>query len=131
MTKNIKMDLQIEEKYQRVKFIFLHASLRKNKTGLRLSKNRLWNSASIALFKTILWCNVIPKRMRFPLQYRNISLFFLETRWGKGSFWIEVLTLVQNISENRIRHARVPVHLHLIRYMHTFIFTLKKITWMI
>ena len=27
-----------------------------------------------------------------------------------GSFRIEVLTLVQNITENRLRHARGPVH---------------------
>ena len=31
---------------------------------------------------------------------------------GKGSFRIEVLTLVQLITENRLRQARGPVHSH-------------------
>ena len=38
------------------------------------------------------------------------SLYIQETRLGKGSFRIDVLTLVQNIMENRLRHARGPVH---------------------
>ena len=29
---------------------------------------------------------------------------------GKGSFQIEVLTLIQNITENRLRNAKGPVH---------------------
>ena len=30
--------------------------------------------------------------------------------WAKTEFQIEVLTLVQNLMENRLRHARSPVH---------------------
>ena len=41
MTKNIKMDLQIVKKYQRVKFIFLHASLRKNKAGFETKQEQV------------------------------------------------------------------------------------------
>ena len=43
---------------------------------------------------------------------------------GKGSFQIEVLTLVQNIMENRLRHARGPAHLHCVRYMYVVVFVL-------
>ena len=40
----------------------------------------------------------------------TISLFMWETRSGKDRFQIKVLTLVQNIMENRLRHAIGPVH---------------------
>ena len=36
--------------------------------------------------------------------------FIWETRLGKGNFWIKVLSLVQLITENGLRHARGPVH---------------------
>ena len=51
----------------------------------------------------------------------TISLFIWEARLGEGSFWIKVLTLIQNIMENRLRHARGPVQLHIksIIYMST------------
>ena len=45
----------------------------------------------------------------------TISLFIWETRLGSGSFQIQVLTLIRNIAENRLRHARSPVHLHRIQ----------------
>ena len=49
------------------------------------------------------------------------SLFIWETRVGNGSFWIKVLTLVQNIIENKLRHARGPVHVkHRVRYIYGF-----------
>ena len=38
------------------------------------------------------------------------GFLFGKTRLGKGSFQIEVLTLVQLMTENRLRHARGPVH---------------------
>ena len=41
------------------------------------------------------------------------SIFIWETRLGKGSFQMEVLTLVQNITENRLRVARGPVHFYI------------------
>ena len=47
----------------------------------------------------------------------TISLFIWETGLGKGSFRIKVLTLVQLITENRLMHARGPVHLHRVRYV--------------
>ena len=37
------------------------------------------------------------------------SFYLGKQDWGKGSFWIEVLTLVQLITESRLRHARGPV----------------------
>ena len=38
---------------------------------------------------------------------------------GKGNLQTEVLTLIQNIMENRLRHARGPVHLHRVHYTHS------------
>ena len=40
----------------------------------------------------------------------TISLFIREQDWVMTGFQIEVLTLVQHITENRLRHARGPVH---------------------
>ena len=48
----------------------------------------------------------------------TIGLFIWETILGKESLRIKVLTLVQNITENRLRHARGPVHLHRVGYIH-------------
>ena len=39
----------------------------------------------------------------------TFSLFIWETRLGKDRFQIEPLTLIQNITENRLRHVRGPV----------------------
>ena len=47
----------------------------------------------------------------------TISLFIWDARLGKGSFQMEALTLIQNITENRIRHARGPVILHRVCYI--------------
>ena len=47
-----------------------------------------------------------------------MSLFIRDIRLGKGSFQIKVLTLVQLIMENRLRHARGPVHLDRVRHMY-------------
>ena len=69
--------------------------------------------------KTFLFNILVIERNKLFISPSTISLFVWETRLGKGSFQIEVLTLVQNITENRIRHARGPVHLHWVRYMHT------------
>ena len=55
----------------------------------------------------------------FMLVGRALKTFLL---LGKGSFHIKVLTLVQNITENRLRHARGPVHLHCVRYMYVVVF---------
>ena len=51
----------------------------------------------------------------------TISLFIWETRLGEGSFWIKVLTNIQNIMVNRLRLAKGPVQLHIesIIYMST------------
>ena len=46
------------------------------------------------------------KKIIFNSLYTT-SLFIWDTRWGKGSFRIKVLTLVQNITEYRLRHSRV------------------------
>ena len=43
---------------------------------------------------------------------------YLGARFGKGSFRIKVLTLVLNITENRLRHASGPVHYYI-----------KSVTW--
>ena len=48
----------------------------------------------------------INKLFNSPL---TISPFIWETRLGKVRFQIEAMTLIHNITENRLRHARGPV----------------------
>ena len=60
--------------------------------------------------KTFLFNILVIERNKLFISPSTISLFVWETRLGKGSFQIEVLILVQNITENRLRHARGPVH---------------------
>ena len=55
------------------------------------------------------WLNKLNKNKLFNSS-STISLFNWETRLDNGSFWIKVMTLVQNITENRFRHARGPVY---------------------
>ena len=52
----------------------------------------------------------LPSKEMNCLTLLRLCLFILETRVGKDRFQIEVLTLVQNITENRLRHDRGPVH---------------------
>ena len=61
-------------------------------------------------YQTVMWQPGIPMAQELFNSSSTISLFIWETRWGKGRFQIEVLNIVQNILENRIRHARRPVH---------------------
>ena len=44
----------------------------------------------------------------FLLLWLSVSLFGKQN-WVKTGFQIEVLTLIQNLTENRLRHARGPV----------------------
>ena len=39
-----------------------------------------------------------------------ISLFYLGNNIGKGRFQFEVLSLIQLITKNRLRHASGPAH---------------------
>ena len=43
--------------------------------------------------------------------------FFGKQDWLKTGFQIEVLTLIHNLTENRLRHARGPVHYHQVHSM--------------
>ena len=47
----------------------------------------------------------------------TISLFILEQDWVKAGFQIEVLALIQNLMENKHRHASGPVHQHRVSYI--------------
>ena len=49
----------------------------------------------------------------------NISLFILVQDWVKTGLQIEVLALIHNQTENRLRHARGLAHLHRVGYIHT------------
>ena len=40
---------------------------------------------------------------------KNLALFLGKQDWVKTQFQFEALTLIQNITENRLRHARGPV----------------------
>ena len=68
-----------------------------------------------------LLCVLKPKLGKWKLKGCLASLYYMlpvslvfhteETESiGKGSFQTQVLTLIQNITENRLRHARGPVH---------------------
>ena len=52
-----------------------------------------------------------------------MSLFWKQD-WVKTGFQIEVLTLIHNLTENRLRHARGPVHYHQVHYMNAGFFML-------
>ena len=45
-------------------------------------------------------------------------IYFWKQDWVKGSFWIEVLTIVQLITKNRLRYASGPVQLQRVHYMY-------------
>ena len=40
---------------------------------------------------------------------KNLALFWGKQDWVKTQFQFEALTLIQNITENRLRHSRGPV----------------------
>ena len=62
----------------------------------RLVSRLVWGLCQLGSYK---WCN-------------QCNLYhILKKQWlGEGSFRIEALTLIHNISENRLRHTRGPVH---------------------
>ena len=56
--------------------------------------------------------------------------FIWETRFSKAKFQIEILTLVQNITENRPRHARGPVHyIESVTFINYIFLHVKTRTW--
>ena len=57
-----------------------------------------------------LWNSLTPKENKLFNSHQPSVFLFVKTRLGKGNFRIEVLTLVQLITENRLSHARASVH---------------------
>ena len=46
-----------------------------------------------------------------PVFYTEVTVIILEQDWVETGFPIEVLTLIHNLTEKRIRHAIAPVYM--------------------